>query len=293
MSFERFVFAVMMLAGIPSAALPGAGLGSMRPPAHNEPPRTEDPAIVVEHGFEQLLGRDLNRREAAQLKIAVREFQHIQAQQERPQQASFISDFFSHNEFLPVFCFYGKISGKLPKVGSVNVGGVGFSAERMPCLLTNSMLPWQWRTSKFKSYIMKGISATSAGAPYGGIAAGVSGGLYIGPKNTTRQFVGTYMFGRLMYEKGLVNVSVQAAYNDNKQTLVMVGAAGEIGWDAMMRAVRVLPSVAQGTVSVAGWKFEGGMYYNVKEFPWFERLMNGWTPIAAFQDMEEYIARNN
>lgn len=277
------------------AALPGAGMGSAFARPDGPPPRTTDPAILVEQGFEKFLGRDLDRREEAQLKIAIREFQQFQAEQERPQKASYATHFFSTNEFLPVFCLYGKVSGKVPKIGGLSLGGVGGATERTICVLTNSLYPWAWKPSEFHSYVMKGISGTSAGSPWGGVSVGLSGGIYIGPKNTTRQFVGKYKFGRLMLEKGLANVNIQAAYNDNEQYVVMVGAAGELSWEAILRAVRVLPKLdpSKQTASVAGLKWEGGLYYEVKEFPWFNRLLNGWDPISAFSDVEQYIAANN
>lgn len=291
------ILAAAILLAPRAAALPGAGLGSAiaRPENPHKPPRTDDPAILVEQGFEHFLGRDLNRREEAQLKIAMREFQEMQVEQEKPQKASYISDFISANEFLPVFCLYGKVSAKVPKLGSINVGGVGAAAEKTLCVLTNSLYPWAWRTSKFRSYILDGIAGTSAGSAWGGIAVGLSGGIYVGPKNTTRPFVGKYKYGRLMFERGLGNINIQAAFNENNQYVAMIGAGGELSWEALLRAVKVLPKIdpSKQTASVLGVKWEGGMYYSVVEFPWLDRVLKGWDTEATFSDLDRYLASIN
>ncbi len=280
-----------------AVALPGAGMGSAiaRPANPHTPPRTDDPAILVEQGFEQFLGRDLNRQEEAQLKVAMREFQEMQAEQERPQKASFAYDFLSANEFLPVFCIYGKASLKVPQIGSVKVIGAGGALEKTLCVLTNSLYPWAWRTSKFRSYVLDGGALTNAGSAWGGLSAGLSGGIYVGPKNTTRPFVGKYKYGRLIFEKGVAAFTVQAAFNENNQYIAMVGGTGELSWEALLRAVKVLPQIdpSKQTASVLGVKWEGGMYYSVVEFPWLDRKLRGWDNESTFADVDRYLAANN
>lgn len=286
-----------ILAAVTFVTLPAAALTIPRPILNpGGHPRTEDPALVLEQGLENMFGNDLNQAEQRELKQMVRDLEQIQLQQERPQKVNFVMDFFSQNEFRPIFCVHLRGSFKIPALGKVTINAGG-AIERTGCVLTNSANPWYWDYTKFKSYRMSGAGglAGPGGAPWGGVGAGVSGGLYFGPKNTTRPFIGTYTYIKLGVERGPVGAHLMGAWSEGRngrQGMLMLGGNGEIGWTAMLRFVRVLPRLEPGAVSVAGFKVEMGSIYNITEHPWLERLIAGQNPIDAFKDFETYVAAN-
>lgn len=297
---RNWILATVMFATIPAAAIPGAGLGSAiipRPVENpNGAPRTEDPALVLEQGVENMFGVELNGAEQRELKKMVRELEQIQIQQERPQKVNFVMDFFSQNEFRPIICVHFRGSLKIPALGKVTINAGG-AIERTGCILTNTGNPWYWDYTKFQSYRMSGAGglAGTGGAPWGGAGAGVSGGIYFGPKNTTRPFIGTYKYLKLSMDKGVASGYLMGAYADTergRQGMLMLGGGGEIGWTAMMRFVKVLPKLEPGQASVLGFKVELGSIYNISEHPWYSRMLSGMNPISALSDFETYVAAN-
>jgi hypothetical protein len=277
----------LLLAQIPAAALPNEGAAALGQQAT----APDDPNKVVSAGFEQIIGRDLNAKEAQQVNQAIQQLQKVQP---HAQPVNYVTDLWDRYEKLPVVCLYGKFDGKIPfsKKG-ITLNGLSLGYEITPCLVLNSFDPLAWRVREFRSYIMQGGSLSSAGGDFGGISGGLLIGVYAGPKNLAKPLIGTYGFVRLAAEETLVKFAGQIAYGTDHQVLALVGVGAELSIDAVLQAVRVMPKVSTTSVQVAGVKADVGMYFSVKEFPWFQRLvLQGQNPIVAFSDMKTYLAAN-
>lgn len=293
LKFLASAFALtLLLAQIPAAALPGMGAASLAPRA----PRTEDPREIVADGFEEIIGRELTAGETRQLNQAIKQLESVD--EPRMQRVALFDqayDLWESYEKLPIICIYGKFSGKIPfstKKFSLNGAAIGY--EITPCLVLNSFNPWAWRLREFRSYVMQGGSLAQNGGQFGGVAGGIFIGLYAGPRALAHPLIGTYGFMRLTLDRAIVKGSAQVAYSNNKQMLAMIGVGGELSFDAIFRAFRLMPKADANSVSVAGVKAEVGMYFDVKEFPWFHRIVvQGMGPIDAFSDVNSYVASTN
>jgi hypothetical protein len=285
---SAFAF-ILLLAQIPAAALPTMGANALKP----EAPRTEDPREVVADGFEDIIGRELDNRETRHLNQALAQLQTLDDHPQVHKVAMFdqVYDLWQSYEKLPVICLYGKFNGKIPFATSkFSLNGLAIGYEITPCLVLNSFHPLAWRTKEFRSYVMQGIFS-QAGGQFGGVAGGLMIGVYAGPRNLASPLIGTYGFIRATLDRKIVKVPVQVAYSNNKQILAMIGIGAELSFDAVLQAMRLMPKVDATGVTTPVGKIELGMYFDVKEFPWFQRLAHqGMNPIDAFADMNSYIA---
>jgi hypothetical protein len=281
---------ILLLAQIPAAALPSMGASAMIPQA----PRTDDPREVVAEGFEEIIGRELDNREMRHLNQAIKQLEVLPDGQRVQKVALFdqVYDLWESYEKLPIICMYGKFNGKIPFATSrFTLNGLALGYEITPCLVLNSFNPLAWRLKEFRSYIMQGGSFSQAGGNFGGVAGGLLIGVYAGPKALASPLIGTYGFVRVTLDRKLVKFAGQVAYSNNKQVLAMVGVGAELSFDMVLQAMRLMPKVDATGITTPLGKIEVGMYFDVKEFPWFHRLVfQGMDPIAAFSDMNTYVA---
>ena len=290
------LLACMILAQMPAAALPGMGDAVPRQ-------REYDPRLVVGEGFQQLLGRDLSNKEYQQIETFLLALE--EAQQSPIQKASFLPNgeqvnrfltrLMDFSEVLPVICLYGKVSVKLPGTATFAVNGFSAAYEITPCLVLNSVMPWKLRVSEFRSYVLKGGTIGAAEGKLGALAAGVVAGLYAGPKSLARPLIGEYLFSRFAIQKSGFKVIYQGAVSSQGQKMVMVGVGGELSIDNMASLILNLAGLPK--LDIQGLKpgqrrGELGTYYSVYEHPWFSRLLQGMSPVAAFADIDQYIAAN-
>jgi hypothetical protein len=89
--------------------------------------------------------------------------------------------------------------------------------------------------------------------------------------------------------------------------LVFLSAGVEFSWKALIDTIRILPKISMQDLPKYGrlakrdfetdgikGRFGAGFLINVKEFPWFERIfVQGMNPVAAFSDINQYLASNN
>lgn len=254
-----------------------------------------NPRDILGDSFANLMGRPLNRAEKMQVDGAVDEMESFQ---ERPQKTSWIGDIISTTEVRPVVCLYGKVSGQILKLGSVSLGGLSGNTEIMPCLMLNSVNPFLWQASQFRSYVLQGFGFGPTPG-YGGVSAGILMGAYMGPKNVTRPMVGSYYYARYTLDKGVAKLTLQVAYGSGGRYLILPGVGGELSFQSLLSTLKVLPKVvAQNSAPPApgapNKRLDFGVIMNIYQFPWFERLyVQRMSPLDVFKDVNEYIASNN
>ena len=281
----------LLLAPVSAHAIPN--LGSITKPRPQN--RVEDPREVVAAGFASLLDRELNREEVQQIGYALSEIESVP---EKPIRVGYLGDLWDRYEKLPIICLYGKLNAKIPDfIPNFKIHGTAASYEITPCLMLNSFNPFALRLSEFKSYIMQGGSFAQTGGKFGGLAGGILAGLYAGPKHLARPIIGTYGFLRGTYDHKAVKWVGQFAVSGDGQVMALAGVGAELSFDVLIDLLkRPMPRPTIEGLNLGKpvpGKGEMGMYFDVREFPWFERMvLKGMTPVETFADMSQYLAAN-
>lgn len=268
---------VLVAASNAAYALPGGlgGLGNAIKPVKR-------PSKSIDATFEDLIGRKISLTEEQQINGLLAETEEMQL---KPQLVST----FGGTEIIPLICGQFKASFDWAK---------GIGGEVNPCFDPMSG----------KSFVMKGTSFNNPGSA----SAALMGGIYVGPASEQKPIVGQYGFvgltkdlipfvkftGQISVDLPCLNEAIALSSQKTwEQTLqnckfMAMGGLGISVSDLFKKFKDKLSKKPAGTAAVAigGTKLNVGVTFEVKEFPWYERLKNGSSLRQAFADWQTYQA---